>query len=248
MVLGRIKGAMETTETIEATKLWERAGPRKKTPLLEAGGPGAGAVRAARPHARENWLKSTQWTVARQLRLFIWNVDGGLRCRHTNRQEEVHALDCKHSPARIKIHNSVCKALREQLRRLRADVDDECMVPELSRWWLETVPLEPLGRMGKEVPLAIEAIAADAAMIRGDWTGAPNVARRIRRAVEYTLIAGVADVVGEAAGGSGMQTWERGANPRVGRLHPPSTKMAPRGAARWRHGCGTHNAHCFGRH
>ena len=105
-----------------------------------------GTVWTARPDSRENWLNSTQWRDATQLRLG-WNDADDLRCNYTNRQEEVrdkfigrgplHALDCKHSPARIKIHNSVCKALREQLRRLGADVEEECPVVELSRWWLE---------------------------------------------------------------------------------------------------------------
>ena len=48
---GRIIGAMDT---IEATKLWERAGPWKKTQMLEEGGQGVGTVCGLRDliHAR----------------------------------------------------------------------------------------------------------------------------------------------------------------------------------------------------
>ena len=248
----------------------------------------------------------------------VWNEADDLRCKRTNRQEELrdkpigrgplHALDCRHSPSRIKIHHSVCKALREQLRHLGADVEEECPVPEISRWWLEfgewkcqealldlsvrwpgawilrrllditvrdpeadryqpaaqhipettaekahkeknarypathgaaveTIPLEPLGRVGKEGLMVIEAIATDAAMIRGDRTAAPNVSRRIRHTMEYTLITDVANAQAEAAGGSGMQAWERGAHPRLGMLSQGARKRNVVGESGERAGC-----------
>ena len=61
---------------------------------------------------------------------------------------------------------------------------------------VETIQLRPLGRVGKERLTEIEAIAADAAMIRGDESAAPNVVRRIRQAMEYTLITGCGDRAG----------------------------------------------------
>ena len=97
-----------------------------------------------RPDAREDWLSSVQWRIATHLRLGSWNGDDDLRCRRTNRDNETcdrpigrGALDCKSSTSRTKLHNSMCRALHEQLRRLGADVEDECAVPELSRWWYE---------------------------------------------------------------------------------------------------------------
>ena len=63
----------------------------------------------------------------------LWNVGDDLRCRHTNRDNETcdrpiergpqHALDGKSSPSKIKLQNSMCRAL--QLRRQGADVEDE---------------------------------------------------------------------------------------------------------------------------
>ena len=64
---------------------------------------------------------------------------------------------------------------------------------------VETVPFEPLRRLRKERIQAMEAMATDAAMMRGDRTAAPATARRIRYALEYTLVA---DALAMAAGGS----------------------------------------------
>ena len=83
---------------------------------------------------------------------------------------------------------------------------------------LETITFEPLGRLGKEVKHVVEAMAADAATMRGDRTAAPAAGRRIIHALEYTLITVVTGVLATAAGSCGMQAWERRANPRLGRL------------------------------
>ena len=106
---GRIIGAIETIGATKLGKGW----PKEENP-------DAGSRRTARPDSRENWLNSIQWRIATQLRLGIWNEADDLRCRHTDRQEEVcdkpigkgrsMKLDWKHSPARIKIHNSVCES------------------------------------------------------------------------------------------------------------------------------------------
>ena len=72
-------------------------------------------------------------------------------------------------------------------------------------------------------------MATDAAMMRGDRTAAPAIARRIRHALEHTLVAGVTDALATAAGGSGKLTWERGANPLLGRL-----AQKERGSELWR--------------
>ena len=48
---------------------------------------------------------------------------------------------------------------------------------------------------------AMEATATDAAMMRRDRTAAPAVARRIRHALEYTLVRGVAGALATPAGG-----------------------------------------------
>ena len=65
----------------------------------------------------------------------------------------------------------------------------------------------------------IEAIATDAAF-EETGSAAPHVGRRTRHAMEYMLIAGVADAPAEAAKGSEVQACERRANPRPGRLIP----------------------------
>ena len=105
---------------IEATRLWETAGPQRRTQLLESGGPGVGTAWTMRPDAREIWLNRVQWRQATQLRLGLWSDDDDPRCRHTNRDKETcdrpigrgpqHALDCKSSPSRIKLRNSMSNA------------------------------------------------------------------------------------------------------------------------------------------
>ena len=52
-------------------------------------------------------------------------------------------------------------------------------------------------------------MAADAAMMRGDRTAALAAARRMRHALEYTLITGVADALVTAAG-----NWDAGLGTR----------------------------------
>ena len=113
--------------------------------LLETGGPGVGAVWTARPDVLENWLSSTQWRTAAQLRLGVWSDEDDLRCNYKDRQDEVCdrpitrgpavlALDSRNSPSRIRLHSATCKAPQEQLRRAGAEVESECPMPELSRW------------------------------------------------------------------------------------------------------------------
>ena len=89
-----------------------------------------------------------------------------------------------------------------------------------------TVPFEPLGRLGEKGTQAIEAIATDAAMMRGDRTAAPAIAQRIRHALECTLVAGVTVPLATAAGGSGKLTWERSANLLLGRLAQKSEEAS----------------------
>ena len=104
----------------------------------------------------------------------------------------------------------------------RAHKEKNSKYPAAQRAAVETIPLDR--RVGKEGLMVIEAVATDAAMIRGDRTAAPNVGRRIRHAMDYILITGVANALAEAAGGSGMQAWERGGNPETGHAQSKSTK------------------------
>ena len=104
----------------------------------------------------------------------------------------------------------------------RAHKEKNSKCPAAQRAAVETIPLDR--RVGKEGLMVIEAVATDAAMIRGDRTAAPNVGRRIRHAMDYILITGVANALAEAAGGSGMQAWERGGKPETGHAQSKSTK------------------------
>ena len=67
------------------------------------------------------------------------------------------------------------------------------MPPPTNGAFVETITFEPLGRPGKEGLQVVEAMAADAATMRGDRTAAPAAGRRVRHALEYTLITGVGE-------------------------------------------------------
>ena len=70
--------------------------------------------------------------------------------------------------------------------------------PPTNGAYVETITFEPLGRLGKEGIQVVEAMAADASMMRGDRTN--ETCSGIR----------VADALTTAAGICGMQAWERG--------------------------------------
>ena len=85
---------------------------------------------------------------------------------------------------------------------------------------VETIPFEPLGRLGKEGLLGIEAVATDATTIRGDRTATPAVSRRIRHAPRYTLCRRGGRTGGGGRGGCGKQAWERAGSPREPEREP----------------------------
>ena len=88
---------------------------------------------------------------------------------------------------------------------------------------VETIPLEPLGRVGKEGLMEIQAIAADAAKIRGDKSAAPNVVRRIRQAMEYTMVAWCGDRAGRSSWRKRNAIMGAGSKPQTGHAQPKST-------------------------
>ena len=76
----------------------------------------------------------------------------------------------------------------------------------------DTIPCEPLERVGKEEVQAMAVISKDATTSREHTTATQEVIRRIRNALRFTVVAGVADALATAAGRRGMQAWKQGAN------------------------------------
>ena len=71
---------------------------------------------------------------------------------------------------------------------------EKCEIPPPTNGaFVETITFEPLGRPGKEGLQVVEAMAADAATMRGDRTAAPAAGRGVRHALEYTLFTGVGE-------------------------------------------------------
>ena len=99
---------------------------------------------------------------------------------------------------------------------------------------VRTLALEPLGRLGDEGAELLAGLAADAAAFAGDRSIGPGLRRRWRHAIEFALVAGVADAVLAAAGRAGSVAWERGAAPKLGRVMrgpcPAGAGAAPPGA------------------
>ena len=136
---------MAASDAVAAARMWQRADATRRTRLLEAGGLGSGTVWSIIPEKREQWLTDARWRAATQCRLGVWGEGLSAGCQHATSAGHVcgealgggplHALDCVHAPARLRVHRAVCVTLADQVRRAGADVNLEVAVPELARWW-----------------------------------------------------------------------------------------------------------------
>ena len=70
---------------------------------------------------------------------------------------------------------------RLETARARATKEKNTRDPATNGAQVETITSEPLGRLGKEGVQVVEAMAADAAMMRGDRSVAPAAGRRRTR-------------------------------------------------------------------